>query len=329
MQNRCNLDCLYCYNYWKTDKNNLTPKFSFIDSIKTLKKAYKNHFVSNLIFTGGEPTLESRLPELVLFARMKGSNVTIITNGNWNNHDTIDNLIELGVRNWELPLHSNDSFIHDSMTRINGSHSNVLKSIEYLKNKGITPIIDIVLSKMNYDSFLSTLNLLKSLNIDKIMLTRFNIGGEGIANIDKLLLSQSELLNVLLSADKFALNNKMNITSNVCIPFCIINPNEFKHLNIISCSASTQNMPITLDSLGNVRICNHSPIIAGNIFHNSFQEIFNSDYIKSWKTIKPHFCQNCNVYDYCNGGCRAASEQLGLDLNHPDPIIKRLINKVV
>jgi radical SAM protein with 4Fe4S-binding SPASM domain len=42
-----------------------------------------------------------------------------------------------------------------------------------------------------------------------------------------------------------------------------------------------------------------------------------------WEESKPEHCADCELYNKCLGGCRAAAEQMGLSLNNPDPIIER------
>ena len=79
--------------------------------------------------------------------------------------------------------------------------------------------------------------------------------------------------------------------------------------------------PITVDINGNVRVCNHSPVIAGNIYEKPLYEILHSDYVESWNNIIPEICKNCNWWEKCRGGCRAASEQIGTGLAEADPVV--------
>jgi radical SAM protein with 4Fe4S-binding SPASM domain len=90
-----------------------------------------------------------------------------------------------------------------------------------------------------------------------------------------------------------------------------------------SCAANVINMPLTLDIQGNLRLCNHSPVVVGNIYTDSLDVLFNSNYAQEWKEIIPKECSGCSDYPKCLGGCRAASEQIGLKLSNADPIIKQ------
>ncbi len=317
----CNLDCLYCYNIWKIPVTKHLHFNSYKQSLKTFKKLFKIANVSNITFTGGEPLLAERISEQILFCKMKKANVTLITNGNSASKEKYKELVDLGVGLFELPLHSHDQKIHDSLTRKTGSHAKVVNSIKNLLELNANVVVDMVLNKLNLKDIDKTLEYIKSLGINRVMLTRFNVGGEGLKHIAELLPSIDELKSAFTIADGMADELDMKITSNVCTPLCVLNPNDYKNITTLSCSANIKNMPLTLDIKGNVRICNHSPVYIGNIFKQSFEELANSEYVKSWKEIKPDYCEGCNVYDVCFGGCRAASEQMGLGLKEPDPII--------
>ncbi len=63
----------------------------------------------------------------------------------------------------------------------------------------------------------------------------------------------------------------------------------------------------------------------GNIYKNSNKEIFQTDYLKEWQTDTPDYCNECDKYNRCFGGCRAASEQMGTGLGGVDPLVHKLI----
>ena len=121
-------------------------------------------------------------------------------------------------------------------------------------------------------------------------------------------------------ADDLCEKGDIKIYTSVCTPFCVLNPNEYKHLKLTSCTQTIEKMQALLDMNGNIRICNHSPHIIGNIFKDSWESIVNSEYLKQWK-IRPEYCKTCTIFHDCKGGCRAASEQAGLGVGHVDPIV--------
>lgn len=318
----CNLDCMYCYNIWKRPGvNGFTHYNSYKQALRTLKRIFKVTQASAFAFTGGEPLLAERLPELALFCRIKGASVTMISNGNAGNRDDYKTLTELGVGLFELPLHSHDPEMHDRLTRRAGSHEKSLRSIRELLDLGANVTVDIVLNKMNIDALPETLAFIKSIGIDRVMLTRFNIGGEGIRHLNELTPGIADLREAFHQADVLGKKLGLSITSNVCTPLCLLDPREFKNINTTSCSASAVNMPFTVDILGRVRVCNHSPVHVGNIYEDKLEDLINCEYLRRWRETVPEYCAGCDVFDHCYGGCRAAAEQMGLGCGQPDPIL--------
>lgn len=317
----CNLNCRYCYNIHKIDEKFIISNNSYSLAKKTLKKIFDIANIDYVTFTGGEPTLGERFLELVLFAKMKKKSVTVITNGNNLTDGDYKILVDLKVDLFEIPFHSTNPEIHDYLTRVNGSHQKALNSIKKLIELNANVVAVIVLTKVNCKDVGKTLKYLKELNIKHIMLNRFNIGGEGIKEQTTILPSFIELNEGYKKANEIIPELNLSVSSNVCTPVCVINPQNYKNILFSHCASDIKEMPITLDIEGNIRFCNHSPVNLGNIYKNSLDEIFSNDYVKQWETTIPVECENCNLYSVCKGGCKAASEQSGLGLNHADPLI--------
>ncbi|MBR6277783.1 MAG: radical SAM protein [Bacteroidales bacterium] len=321
----CNLKCRFCYNHFKgTDS---TPKeSSYVLADKALRRIFKVFDIGQITFTGGEPFLGERFSELVLTARLKGASVGIISNGNFAEKEKYFQLINLGVKLFELPIHSYNPEIHDFMTRCKASHKKSVNIINALKEKGIMPTVVIVLTKFNAENIDKTIQYISNLGINKIMLNRYNIGGEGVLNPQEILPSKTQLKEAFKRVSDEALKNKLNVYSSVCTPVCILNPQDYKGIHFSFCSFEVSKRPVTIDYLGNLRFCNHSPVVLGNIFKDTPQEIFSNPKSSEWKATIPDFCKNCTKYSVCKAGCRAASQQYGLGLNSPDPILDFLKN---
>jgi radical SAM protein with 4Fe4S-binding SPASM domain len=321
---RCNLNCRYCYNIWKMPEAVPVSFNSYKIAKRTLKRLFKVTNVSQVTMTGGEPFMAERFSELVLYAKMKGKSVAIISNGTYAEMNDYRQLMELGVNTFELPLHSHTGREHDFMTRCNGSWNRVVASIDYISGHGGTVVGVIIISKVNYRSIGETIRFLHAIGINRIMLNRFNIGGEGIVEKDNLLIGNDMLRETFAEADSVAAAPGLKVTSNVCVPRCVVNPDNYKNIGFTHCSSEIMRKPVTIDAQGNLRVCNHSPVYFGNIFRDDLKKLFGSAYINEWADTIPEYCADCDDFSSCLGGCRAASEQLGLGLNEPDPIVKHL-----
>jgi len=322
LNHECNLDCRYCYNIWKIQgKEQPIRKTSYKQAINTLSKFFRMVEVGHVSMSGGEPLLTERFAEIVLFTRMKRKGVTIISNGTAGSEEEYKTLISLGAKLFEFPLHSDVAEIHEDMTRCKGSWQASVGSIVQVLALGGQVVTVIILSKINHERIAETLAFHKNLGINRVMLNRFNIGGEGIKESRNLLLSKDELENAFIRAGKVASELGIQVSSNVCFPECYIDQTKIPNIYFTSCSNDISRMPVTLDIDGNVRICNHSPVVLGNIFKDKANVIFNHQHIQDWKTVKPSFCDACDKFDHCLGGCRAAALQVGNTLDFPDPVL--------
>ncbi len=318
----CNLKCRYCYNHWKSPEYGKFTEFnSYVQAKKTLKRIFKIANVKHVSFSGGEPFLAERFAELVLYVKMKGKSVTIISNGNVVNQEDLRLMTDLKVNLFELPIHSFNSEIHDYLTTINGSWQKSKQSIEHLLKLKNHVVAVIVITKANYKEIDKTLEFIHDLGLNRVMLNRFNIGGNGISEKENLELSRTELNEAFSKASLAGLKFKLSLSSNVCTPLCVTNPHDYQNIRFSKCSNDVSKRPLTLDILGDLRFCNHSPVVLGNIFKQSLNEIFNSEQALLWTNTIPHHCSTCQLFSQCNAGCRAASEQLNGSLDYPDPVI--------
>lgn len=320
----CNLSCRYCYNHWKAPGAEKLFFNSYKQSRKVLKKLFKQTDIKHVTFTGGEPFLSERFTELVLFTRMKGKTVTIISNGNTGDTNEYSDILNLGINLFEFPLHSATPESHDQMTGTPGSWLNSLNSIKHVLKTGGSVAVAVVLTRYNFKGIVETIDFLKDLGIKQIMLNRFNIGGTGIRERKNLELNHLELKETYKSVDSYINNNSISITSNVCTPRCILIPEEYPNISFSYCNPDISKRVITMNPHGDLRVCNHSPITFGNVLRDNLNDILTSTYIESWKE-RPDYCKDCKVFHRCFGGCRAASEQLQSDLNCVDPMIKTSI----
>ena len=325
----CNLKCRYCYNIWKMpDTTDFKHFNSYKQARKTLKQIFKVADVSHITFTGGEPFMAERFAELVLFVRMNKKSVSIITNGNFATPKTYQIMNNIGVGLFELPIHSNTAKIHDFMTATKGSWQKSVNSIKELIRikKNVVPVV--VKTKANYNIIGETLEFIHSLGLKRIMLNRFNIGGQGISEKENLYITKKELNEALKNASEIGYKLKLSLSSNVCTPLCVVATNDYRNIQFTTCSPDITKRPLTIDVHGDLRFCNHSPTILGNIFKDNIKEMLNSEKAQLWNNIIPDFCKDCDLYSKSMAGCRAAAEQLKMSLNSPDPIVTDIENNL-
>jgi radical SAM protein with 4Fe4S-binding SPASM domain len=318
---QCNLNCIYCYNHWKRESfepEKVEENYNL--SLGTLKKLYQTTNVKHITFTGGEPLLAERLRELVLFCRLKGTSVTIITNGNAGTFEEFSQLIRIGVQLFELPVHSPTPSVHDRMTGVLGSWKKSTDTIRFITEMGGKVVPVLVITRFNFDKVGQTLEFIHSMGFHRIMLNRYNIGGRGVNNPEKVLPSKEQINEAFKQASETAQRLKLTISSNVCTPHCVIDPTQYLNIGFTNCSADITKRPLTLSNSGDLRFCNHSPNVLGNIFDQPVESILLNDKARSEFEKQPEFCHGCSKYAKCLGGCRAAAEQTGKTFGEVDPL---------
>jgi len=319
---RCNLDCVYCYNIWKMPDGKRVAFNSYKKAIATLDKIFAMADIRSVVLTGGEPFLSERFAEVVLHCRMAGKTVTLITNGTQGREKDYRQLIKMGVGLFELPVHAAQSDIHDAMAKVPGSWARSVEAIAEIQRLGGSVVAVVVITRHNVRQLGETLDFIASLGCRRVMLNRYNIGGKGCANPMEVSATAQDLRTAFTIANEKSTELDLYLTANVCSPVCLLDPDDYSNIGFGHCSANVLHRPITLDINGNIRLCNHSPVVAGNIYEKPLQEILYSGYSDSWITAVPTFCKQCNHWNVCMGGCRAASEQVYGRIDREDPIIQ-------
>ncbi|HNW50880.1 MAG TPA: radical SAM protein [Prolixibacteraceae bacterium] len=320
---QCNLNCLYCYNHWKRDNTaNGIIEEGYVQSVKTLKKLVETTTVKHITFTGGEPFLAERIREQILFCRMKNISVSVITNGNASSAEELMQLIRIGVQLFELPVHSPSPSIHDQMTGVLGSWKKSTETIWTILQLGGRVVPVIVVTRLNYHKIGETLEFIHSLGISRVMLNRYNIGGSGVRNPQRVVPNKEQLNEAFQQANEMVPKLHLILSSNVCTPHCIIDPANYRNITFTNCSSDISKRPLTLTTKGELRFCNHSPRVLGNIFEQPINQILKEQTVKNEFEKQPEYCLGCPKFEKCLGGCRAAAEQAGKTLSDVDPLVE-------
>ena len=316
----CNQCCRFCYNYWRDGSGPIAPPDPS-QARKTLKKLLSQASVGNLSFSGGEPLLLPNIHDLVLRARFKGCKVNVLTNGTLLTDDALENFRSLGVGTIQIPLLSADASVHDYLTNLPGSCSMALDALRRAGDAGIGAAV-LVITRVNAPGVADTLKLIRGCGIRTVMVNRFNIGGNGIRNVRELVPDRKTLQDAFAAVEAFAVaNSDMSFVSGVCTPLCYLDTTPYPHIQFTRCSTDLTGRPVTVNYNGDVRFCNHSPRVLGNIFSRPIGDILNDPELNAFYSGIPDECGKCALLKRCGGGCRAASEQVHGTFSAMDPIL--------
>jgi len=325
---RCNLRCLHCYNVWKDDVGYAEEELPTERALALIGRAIDQSRCRQFTFTGGEPALRGDLEELVSHAAARCENVTLITNGTLLSEDRVKSLIRAGVSLFELPLNSADRDTHNRLAGGIDCFDKVTRAAADIRFHGADLAFVFVGTSLNIEHWKDALELGIALGARGFLYNRYNAGGECHGSPEELMPSVEQVREGLEVAEQYSRDYGVGIGASIAIPPCLIDPKDFPHVGFGFCAAGTDRAYYTLDPVGNVRPCNHTPTILGNLFDTSLREIARSEELRRFRDARPVFCSGCRIEQECLGGCKAAAEACYGSLTACEPFLELNKDKV-
>ena len=319
----CDHACLYCYNYWNHPQWQGRRLSLTTDVRPLLAQVLDQVECRHVTLTGGEPTLRSDLPKIVDFLAAREVSVTLISNGHHLTTDVISDLLQRGVRLFELPLLSFRREVHDRLSGAPGAFDAVLAALADIRYQRGQVVTAFIATRHNLPDLYDTLKLAFAFGVSGVMLNRFNPGGRGAAHLAELLPTVDELRAALEVAEATAREFQLPIACSIPIQPCLIDTERYPHLSFGFCAAGSSRAYYTLDTAGNVRPCNHTPTILGNVWRTSMTNILTSRQLAEFTKAIPGECAMCSLKAQCQGGCKASAQVCYGDLCAPEPFLQR------
>jgi radical SAM protein with 4Fe4S-binding SPASM domain len=323
---RCNHACLHCYNVWASGPVAQPAEYprgelATADLLALLAKALDETGCPHITLTGGEPLLRPDLPQIVDFLHQRGVTTTVISNGRLLSESAVTDLLGRGVILFELPLLSHRRRVHDDLSGAAGAFDAVLAAMASLRYHRGQFVAVFVLTRRNLPDLCETIKLACAFGARGLMLNRFNPGGRGRRYLPELLPSPDELRRALEIADAAANELQFPISCSIPIQPCLVDTRLFPHLGFGFCAAGTDRAYYTLDPLGNLRPCNHTPTILGNLLRQSFADLIATRAMAEFVSAAPAFCDPCQHRQVCQGGCKASAQVCYGSPTAEDPLL--------
>ncbi|MDD4890540.1 MAG: radical SAM protein [Phycisphaerae bacterium] len=321
---RCNHDCLHCYNAWKNARPyDPSGELNTADTLDILGRMLDQTGATLVSLSGGEPMLRGDIFDIVDFLVERGRTINLICNGSLLDDAAVARLSPGKISIFELPLLSVERAIHDRMSGQSGAFDKATLAIASLKAARQRVVAVFVATRLNLPTWRETVELAVALGVDGIMFNRFNPGGTGgrAENIELLQASPEELSAALATANELSDRYQISISCSIPMPPCLFDTTRYPKLSFGFCAAGTDRAYYTLDPVGNVRPCNHSPTILGNIRETSFAAMMASPRMKAFMAARPAFCSGCKMEATCLGGCKASAEACTGRLDACDPFL--------
>ena len=265
----CNQKCLHCYA--SEQKYAITKELTTEQWKQTIDKL-KDAGISQLTFTGGEPTLREDLVELVNYAAWFVTRLN--TNGVLLSKSLVNELKEASLDSVQVTLYSHDKNIHNILV---GS-PNFDKTVEGIKNAvdaGLNISVNTPLCSLN-ENYLETVKFAQQLGVKYFSCSGLIMTGNStFDNAKDTYLSREEITEIIKKATNYCHQNGLEISFTS--PGWIDKSN-LQELGLVvpSCGACLSNMGIAPD--GSVVPCQSwlSNNNLGNILDIDFKHIWNS-----------------------------------------------------
>ncbi len=305
----CNCDCVYCYNVWKAPGSTYPKGELALPEIVTLfDRLLVELPLKSVALSGGEPFLHQDLPGIVSFLWARGLQVVIITNGTLLSPENIDRTS--GATNYELPLLSHRREVHDRLTRF-ASFRAVLDGMRNLDRAGARFAVAYIATRTNYRDLERVVQLAVAMGARGILYNRMNAGAFNLQYLEEYFPTIDMVVENLETLERLAAKFSIPISCSIPIQPCLIDISRYPHLQFGFCPLGGKESYFTIDPLGNLRVCNHSSTILGNLRESYFGELIQHPYVEDFKTAMPDSCRSCapEVRDRCHGGCKMAAQE--------------------
>lgn len=323
----CDHKCGHCYNVWNADEGEAQagyPKghLDTADHIAMIEKAIRESGAEHVTITGGEPLLRKNSLDLIAAAAALVPSVQLITNGSHLGPDVIARLAELKLRSVQLTLLSADREEHD---RLKGAvcFDDTVRALLDLVAAGVPAQVCFVSMAENWRAFEGVMELCFALGVHHVTYNRMSPTGWAIRDLDRLMPSVAQVEHNLATVERRAKGWKIKVSTAMPIPPCLIRLERYPSVRFGFCSVGSRSPNITIDALGNVRSCNLSAHISGNICEQPWSDIYRDPYLHTFKQQVPDVCKGCHYEQSCQGGCKESGYATYGDLKHPEPFLHR------
>lgn len=320
--NRCNLDCVYCYNKANAFLGKEMTDSEFESVIKKVADQLNPIRVS---FSGGEPFVrKALLLKCAKFLKENDIQVSINTNGLLLTAQLIQELKAIDIDSININIESLSEKKHDFLRGRPGALRRVLANIDLIKRlwdpKKLS--ITVVVNRENLDDLLKIAAFVKRNDFGSIHF----IDLMPTSNNDKSLLLTKEEWIKFFSIYRRVEKMGIAIIPNHAPLFMTNFKEKEEGIGIPFCEACKLKMVICAN--GTAVPCDYfkeKTYICGNALKDSLLDVWqNAEVMKRFRYSLEGYeeCLECPVLKKCGGGCKALSNALTDKPFSPDPYCK-------
>jgi radical SAM protein with 4Fe4S-binding SPASM domain len=310
---RCNNDCAHCYNVQHPSPLPMGKDGEPKDELSTsswkriIDRAWELG-IPHIIFTGGEPTLRTDLPELIAHAEHNGQITGLNTNARrLSDAHYVEALVEAGLDHVQITLESSQAEVHDRMVRAKGAFPQTVKGLQNVLASPLYVMTNTTMLRTNVDTIPATLDFLAETGVPTIGLNALIYAGRG--RVVGTGLAESDLTSLLKVARKKTAARGQRLIWYTPTQYCNFDPMALD-LGVKGCTAALYNMCVEPD--GNVLPCQSYYHPLGNLLSDEWDSIWNHALAVQLRERRnlPQKCTGCALLAECGGGCPLQFESM-------------------
>ncbi|MCX6231536.1 MAG: radical SAM protein [Bacteroidetes bacterium] len=287
---KCNGACRHCYNLSGKDFDRLSAD----DFIRIIKEVYElNPNLDRMVLTGGEPMLEKeKVLQITRFARSLGIKVRLVTRGWELNTAVCHELKEAGVTKIQIGLDSSGEInytdeenqnwdtYHSWLRDDKRAWSKTIHAIKTAVDAGLEVSIRYSLCRSNLKDVVKTYQFVSALGVSKFKFRVLFPDGRAKQRMIHELIKGEEMANAqydLIQASKA--NKTMVEITQPCmysLPHRADLTNNGHEYNVFKEECSCGEVVAYIDAKGDVKYCLFDENPLGNVFKDSFLNVWNS-----------------------------------------------------
>lgn len=164
LTSRCNMSCVHCYAgpAPHSEKDTEVDTESVIRILDQVADAGCLFF----LFSGGEPLLRDDFSDVYAHARGRGMIVSVFTNATLVDDRIVGLFSRMPPYSVEVTMYGVSPEVHDSVTRVRGSHEACMRGVRMLKDAGFRVVLKTILMRQNRHEFESLERLAGDLGLE-------------------------------------------------------------------------------------------------------------------------------------------------------------------
>ncbi len=328
---RCNLHCVHCRSSSELEIQG-HPDFS-LDQARKILDDIHSYADPVVVLSGGEPLLRDDVFDIASYGTGLGLRMCMATNGTLVTSATCRQIKESGIKMVSLSLDGATAAVHDNFRNQPGAFEGTMNAIRLFNEHAIPFLINSSFTRRNQDEAPRIHRLVRELGATAWYLFMIVPTGRGEEIMEELI-PEADYEAMLDWHYEMEKNEDRMLVRPTCAPqyYRVVlqrakrDGERFKRRSLKFSTGGAKGclagqLICLIDVDGNVLPCSYFPRAAGNIFRQSFKDIWENSplflELRDFKSYKGN-CGRCEYVNVC-GGCRARAYAMTGDYLGPEP----------